>query len=55
MPNIQKIVVSGSAISQLTNDVNYLLTVGDGVISSSAQIASEISGAASSAAAYPIS
>jgi hypothetical protein len=45
MPNIQKIVVSGSAISQLTNDVNYLLTVGDGVISSSAQIASEISGA----------
>ena len=45
MPNIQKIVVSGSAISQLTNDVNYLLTVGDGVISSSLQIASEISGA----------
>ena len=45
MPNIQKIVVSGSAISQLNNDVNYLLTVGDGVISSSLQIASEISGA----------
>ena len=45
MPNIQKIVVSGSAISQLTNDVNYLLTVGDGVISSSLQIATDISGA----------
>jgi hypothetical protein len=45
MPNIQKIVVSGSAISQLSNDANYLLTVGDGVLSGSAQIAAEISGA----------
>jgi hypothetical protein len=45
MPNIQKIVVSGSAISQLSNDANYLLTVGDGVLSGSAQIATQISGA----------
>jgi type IV pilus biogenesis protein CpaD/CtpE len=45
MPNIQKIVVSGSAISQLSNDANYLLTVGDGILSGSAQIAAEISGA----------
>jgi len=45
MPNIQKIVVSGSAISQLSNDANYLLTVGDGVLSGSAQIAVAISGA----------
>ena len=45
MPNIQKIVVSGSAISQLSNDANYLLTVGDGVLSGSAQIATDISGA----------
>ena len=45
MPNIKKIVVSGSAISQLSNDANYLLMVGDSVLSGSAQIATQISGA----------
>jgi hypothetical protein len=45
MPTIKKIIVSGSNISQLSNDANYLLTVGDGVLSGSAQIAAEISGA----------
>ena len=71
MPNIQKIVVSGSAISQLTNDAGYALATnitgaftavstsiavdiaalelavggGGGLLSSSAQIASDISGA----------
>ena len=44
MPNIKKIVVSGSAISQLTNDAGYIVSAG-GVLSSSAQIASDISGA----------
>ena len=71
MPNIQKIVVSGSAISQLTNDAGYALATnitgaftavstsiavdiaalelavggGGGLLSSSAQIATDISGA----------
>ena len=38
MPNIQKIVVSGSAISQLNNDVGYVASVGAGIVSSSTQI-----------------
>jgi hypothetical protein len=71
MPNIKKIVVSGSAISQLSNDAGYALATnitgaftavstsiavdiaalelavggGGGLLSSSAQIASDISGA----------
>ena len=45
MPNWKKVVVSGSNVSQLVNDGVYLRTIGDGVISSSAQIAAEISGA----------
>ena len=45
MPNWKKVVVSGSNVSQLLNDGVYLRTTGDGVISSSAQIAGEISGA----------
>ena len=71
MPNIKKIVVSGSAISQLTNDAGYALATnitgaftavstsiavdiaalelavggGGGLLSSSAQIATDISGA----------
>ena len=44
MPTFKKIVVSGSAISQLTNDAGYIVSAG-GVLSSSAQIASDISGA----------
>ena len=44
MPNIKKIVVSGSAVSQLANDAGYLIGAG-GILSSSAQIASNISGA----------
>ena len=45
MPNWKKVIVSGSNVSQLNNDGVYLRTTGDGVISSSAQIAGEISGA----------
>jgi hypothetical protein len=71
MPNIKKIVVSGSAISQLSNDAGFALNTaitgaftavsgglqsrltsveqsvggGGGLLSSSAQIASDISGA----------
>ena len=45
MPNIKKIVVSGSGISQLTNDAGYIASLGGGIVSSSAQIASDISGA----------
>ena len=37
MPNIQKIVVSGSSISQLFNDAGYLASAGNGIVSSSAQ------------------
>ena len=44
MPTWKKVVVSGSAISQLTNDANYLATLGDSVVSSSAQIGTDISG-----------
>ena len=44
MPTFKKIVVSGSAVSQLTNDAGYLIGAG-GILSSSAQIASDISGA----------
>jgi hypothetical protein len=44
MPTWKKVVVSGSAISQLNNDANYLATLGDNVVSSSAQIATDISG-----------
>jgi hypothetical protein len=39
MATWKKVVVSGSNISQLVNDSNYLLTIGDSVVSSSAQIA----------------
>jgi hypothetical protein len=38
MPNIQKIVVSGSNISQLNNDAGYVASVGAGIVSSSTQI-----------------
>ncbi len=45
MPNWKKVVVSGSNVSQLINDGVYLRTIGDGIISSSAQLATQISGA----------
>lgn len=37
MPNIKKIVVSGSSISQLFNDAGYLASAGGGIVSSSTQ------------------
>ena len=37
MPTWKKVVVSGSAISQLNNDANYLQSTGAGIVSSSAQ------------------
>lgn len=37
MPTFKKIVVSGSAISQLTNDAGYIASIGGGIVSSSAQ------------------
>ena len=44
MAEWKKVVVSGSAISQLDNDLNYLSSTGAGIVSSSAQIGSDISG-----------
>ena len=41
MPNWKKVIVSGSNVSQLNNDGVYLKTIGDGVISSSAQLTTE--------------
>jgi hypothetical protein len=40
MPNWKKVIVSGSNVSQLNNDGVYLRTIGDGVITSSAQLTS---------------
>jgi hypothetical protein len=45
MATWKKVVVSGSAISQLDNDRNYVSATGLGILSSSAQIAADISGA----------
>lgn len=44
MATWQKVIVSGSNISQLNNDSDFLLSSGDGVISGSSQIGAEISG-----------
>jgi len=44
MASWKKVVVSGSAISQLNNDLNYISSDGQGILSSSAQIAADISG-----------
>ena len=44
MASWKKVVVSGSAISQLNNDLGFIASSGQGIISSSAQIASDISG-----------
>jgi len=38
MPNWKKVIVSGSNVSQLNNDGVYLRTIGDGVVSQSAQV-----------------
>jgi hypothetical protein len=38
MPNWKKVIISGSNVSQLNNDGVYLRTIGDGVITSSAQV-----------------
>ncbi len=38
MATWKKVLVSGSNISELVNDSNYLLTIGDNVVSSSAQV-----------------
>ena len=51
MPNWKKVIVSGSNISQLNNDGVYLRNTGDGILSSSAQIATQISGAFNAASA----
>lgn len=45
MPNWKKVIISGSNVSQLNNDGVYLKTIGGGILSSSAQIATQISGA----------
>jgi hypothetical protein len=45
MATWKKVVVSGSAVSQLDNDANYASATGQGILSSSAQIATNISGA----------
>ena len=46
MATWKKVIVSGSNISQLNNDSDFLLSSGDGIISSSAQIGTSISGSA---------
>lgn len=44
MASWKKVVVSGSAISQLNNDLGFIASSGQGILSSSAQIATDISG-----------
>ena len=51
MASWKKVVVSGSAISQLNNDANYISSAGQGILSSSAQIAADISGSFTSTSA----
>ena len=50
MASWKKVVVSGSAISQLSNDVNFISSDGQGILSSSAQISADVSGSLSAAA-----
>jgi Flp pilus assembly pilin Flp len=45
MATWKKVIVSGSNVSQLNNDANYVSSTGAGILSSSAQIATDISGA----------
>jgi hypothetical protein len=51
MATWKKVIVSGSLISQLDNDRNYVSSTGGGILSSSAQIATNISGAFTSTSA----
>src|SRR6056300_1101162 len=51
MASWKKVIVSGSAISQLNNDSNFISSTGGGILSSSAQIAAEISGSFTSTSA----
>ena len=44
MASWKKVIVSGSNISALNNDANYISTTGANIVSSSAQIAADISG-----------
>jgi hypothetical protein len=44
MASWKKVVVSGSAISQLNNDLGFIAAAGQGILSSSAQISTDISG-----------
>ena len=44
MASWKKVIVSGSNISALNNDANYISTTGASIVSSSAQIAADISG-----------
>lgn len=50
MASWKKVVVSGSAISQLNNDANFISSDGQGILSGSAQISADISGSLSAAA-----
>jgi len=50
MASWKKVVVSGSAISQLNNDANFISSTGAGILSGSAQISADISGSLSAAA-----
>jgi hypothetical protein len=51
MASWKKVIVSGSAISQLNNDANFISSTGGGILSSSAQIAANISGSFTSTSA----
>ena len=44
MASWKKVIVSGSNISALNNDANYISTTGANIVSSSAQLAADISG-----------
>lgn len=51
MASWKKVIVSGSAISQLNNDANFISSTGGGILSGSAQIAADISGSSTSLSA----
>ena len=51
MASWKKVIVSGSAISQLNNDSNFISSTGEGILSGSAQIAANISGSFTSTSA----
>ncbi len=51
MASWKKVIVSGSAISQLNNDSNFISSTGGGILSGSAQIAANISGSFTSTSA----